>query len=112
LLHRVLLSSLQGAAITSIRIENVRHEFSRLAGVRVPRPFDKLRARDGRVTDIVRMQGAGPRRLQLSATGPADVKAGDIAVCRGGGEPARQEGKRPASVGLFCYLSAIVCPAR
>jgi DNA-directed RNA polymerase subunit alpha len=40
------------------------------------------------VTDIVlnvkqialRMQGEGPKRLQLSATGPADVKAGDIAV--------------------------------
>ena len=33
-LRRVLLSSLQGAAITSIRIENVLHEFSSLAGVR------------------------------------------------------------------------------
>ena len=75
-LRRVLLSSLQGAAVTSIRIENVLHEFSSLAGVRED------------VTDIVlnvkqialRMQGAGPKRLQLSATGPAEVKAGDIAV--------------------------------
>src|SRR6186713_3717161 len=75
-LRRVLLSSLQGAAITSIRIENVLHEFSSLAGVRED------------VTDIVlnvkqiaiRMQGEGPKRLQLSATGPAEVKAGDIAV--------------------------------
>ena len=75
-LRRVLLSSLQGAAITSIKIENVLHEFSSLAGVRED------------VTDIVlnvkqialRMQGEGPKRLQLSATGPADVKAGDIAV--------------------------------
>jgi DNA-directed RNA polymerase subunit alpha len=33
-LRRVLLSSLQGAAITSIKIENVLHEFSSLAGVR------------------------------------------------------------------------------
>ena len=32
-LRRVLLSSLQGAAITSIKIENVLHEFSSLAGV-------------------------------------------------------------------------------
>jgi DNA-directed RNA polymerase subunit alpha len=72
----VLLSSLQGAAITSIRIENVLHEFISLAGVRED------------VTDIVlnvkqialKMEGEGPKRLQLSVTGPADVKAGDIAV--------------------------------
>jgi DNA-directed RNA polymerase subunit alpha len=54
----------------------VLHEFSSLAGVRED------------VTDIVlnvkqlaiRMQGEGPKRLQLSATGPTTVKAGDIAV--------------------------------
>ncbi|SFS01974.1 DNA-directed RNA polymerase subunit alpha [Sphingomonas jatrophae] len=75
-LRRVLLSSLQGAAVTSIKIENVLHEFSSLAGVRED------------VTDIVlnvkqialKMQGEGPKRLQLSATGPAEVTAGDIAV--------------------------------
>jgi DNA-directed RNA polymerase subunit alpha len=75
-LRRVLLSSLQGAAITSIKIENVLHEFSSLSGVRED------------VTDIVlnvkqialRMQGEGPKRLQLSATGPAEVRAGHIAV--------------------------------
>jgi DNA-directed RNA polymerase subunit alpha len=75
-LRRVLLSSLQGAAITSIKIENVLHEFSSLAGVRED------------VTDIVlnvkqiaiKMEGEGPKRLQLSATGPAVVKAGDISV--------------------------------
>ncbi|MBM3595758.1 MAG: DNA-directed RNA polymerase subunit alpha, partial [Alphaproteobacteria bacterium] len=75
-LRRVLLSSLQGAAITSIKIENVLHEFASLAGVRED------------VTDIVlnvkqialRMQGEGAKRLQLSATGPGEVKAGDIAV--------------------------------
>jgi DNA-directed RNA polymerase subunit alpha len=75
-LRRVLLSSLQGAAITSIKIEGVLHEFSSLAGVRED------------VTDIVlnvkqialKMEGEGLKRLQLSATGPAEVKAGDIAV--------------------------------
>ena len=75
-LRRVLLSSLQGAAITSIKIENVLHEFSSLAGVRED------------VTDIVlnvkqialKMEGEGPKRLQLSKTGPGEVKAGDIAV--------------------------------
>jgi DNA-directed RNA polymerase subunit alpha len=70
------LSSLQGAAVTAIKIENVLHEFSSLAGVRED------------VTDMVlnvkqialRMQGEGPKRLQLSATGPAAVTAGDIVV--------------------------------
>src|SRR5690606_35821884 len=75
-LRRVLLSSLQGAAITSVKIDGVQHEFTSLAGVRED------------VTDIVlnvkqialRMEGEGPKRLQLSMTGPAEVKAGDIQV--------------------------------
>ena len=75
-LRRVLLSSLEGASITSVRIAGVQHEFSSLPGV----------VED--VTDIVlnikqlaiRMQGEGPKRLQLSATGPVDVTAGMIAM--------------------------------
>ncbi len=75
-LRRVLLSSLQGAAVTSIKIEGVLHEFSSLVGVRED------------VTDIVlnikqvalKMEGEGPKRLQLSASGPAEVTAGMIAV--------------------------------
>ena len=75
-LRRVLLSSLQGAAVTSIKIENVLHEFSSLAGVRED------------ITDIVlnvkqialKMQGEGSKRLQLSATGPAEVTAGQIST--------------------------------
>jgi DNA-directed RNA polymerase subunit alpha len=72
----VLLSSLQGAAVTAIKIEGVLHEFSSLAGVRED------------VTDIVlnvkqvalRMEGEGPKRLQLSATGPGEITAGAIAT--------------------------------
>src|SRR5213075_3430029 len=75
-LRRVLLSSLQGAAVTSIKIDGVLHEFSSLTGVRED------------VTDIVlnvkqialKMEGEGPKRLHLSATGPADVTAGMIAA--------------------------------
>ena len=71
-LRRVLLSSLQGAAVTSIKIDGVLHEFSSLTGVRED------------VTDIVlnvkqialKMEGEGPKRLHLSATGPTDVTAG------------------------------------
>jgi DNA-directed RNA polymerase subunit alpha len=73
-LRRVLLSSLQGAAVTSIKIDGVLHEFSSLAGVRED------------VTDIVlnvkqialKMEGEGPKRLHLSVTGPAEVTAGLI----------------------------------
>ncbi|HEY0027969.1 MAG TPA: DNA-directed RNA polymerase subunit alpha [Allosphingosinicella sp.] len=75
-LRRVLLSSLQGAAVTSLKIEGVLHEFSSLAGVRED------------ITDLVlnvkqialRMEGDQPKRLQLSATGPGEVTAGQIAA--------------------------------
>jgi len=73
-LRRVLLSSLQGAAVTSVQIDGVLHEFSSIAGVRED------------VTDIVlnikeiaiSMQGEGPKRLVLRKEGPGVVKAGDI----------------------------------
>ncbi len=73
-LRRVLLSSLQGAAVTSIQIEGVLHEFSSIQGVRED------------VTDIVlnvkqialRMHAEGPKRVSLRANGPGEVKAGQI----------------------------------
>jgi DNA-directed RNA polymerase subunit alpha len=73
-LRRVLLSSLQGAAVTGIRIDGVLHEFSSIQGVRED------------VTDLVlnvkqlaiRMQGEGPKRLALTAEGPGEVTAGQI----------------------------------
>ena len=73
-LRRVLLSSLQGAAVTAVQIDGVLHEFSSIAGVRED------------VTDIVlnikqlalRMHGEGPKRMVLQATGPGEVKAGQI----------------------------------
>jgi DNA-directed RNA polymerase subunit alpha len=78
-LRRVLLSSLQGAAITSVQIDNVLHEFSSVAGVRED------------VTDIVlnlkgvaiRMEVEGPKRLEIRATGPGVVTAGDIQTTAG-----------------------------
>jgi len=73
-LRRVLLSSLQGAAVTSIQIEGVLHEFSSIPGVRED------------VTDIVlnikalalRMHSEGPRRVRLRAQGPGEVTAKQI----------------------------------
>ena len=78
-LRRVLMSSLQGAAITSVQIDNVLHEFSSVAGVRED------------VTDIVlnlkgvsiSMEVEGPKRLAISANGPGIVTAGDISESSG-----------------------------
>ncbi|MEM7237084.1 MAG: DNA-directed RNA polymerase subunit alpha [Pseudomonadota bacterium] len=78
-LRRVLLSSLQGAAITAVQIDGVLHEFSSVSGVRED------------VTDIVlnlkgiavSMELEGTKRLQLSASGPGVVTAGDIAEIAG-----------------------------
>ncbi len=73
-LRRVLLSSLPGSAVTSIRIEGVLHEFSTIPGV----------VED--VTEIVlnikqlalRMYGDEPRLVRVDVTGPATVTAADI----------------------------------
>jgi DNA-directed RNA polymerase subunit alpha len=73
-LRRVLLSSLQGAAITSVQIEGVLHEFSSLPGVLED------------ITDIVlnlkgvalRMHGEGPKRMRLRGQGPGEVRASAI----------------------------------
>ena len=73
-LRRVLLSSLQGAAVTSIRIDGVLHEFSSVPGVRED------------VTDLIlnikqlalTMHGDGPKRMTLKAKGPGEVTASQI----------------------------------
>src|SRR4051812_12642860 len=73
-LRRILLSSLQGAAVQSVHIDGVLHEFSSIAGVRED------------VTDIVlnikdisiKMQGEGPKRMVVKKPGPGVAPAGDI----------------------------------
>jgi DNA-directed RNA polymerase subunit alpha len=75
-LRRVLLSSLQGAAVTAIRIDGALHEFSSLPGVREDVTDIVLNVKQ----IVVRMQGDQPKRLTLSASGPGEVTAGDIAV--------------------------------
>lgn len=73
-LRRILMSSLQGSAITSVQIDNVLHEFSSVAGVRED------------VTDIilnlkgvsVSMEVEGTKRLTVQAKGPGIVTAGNI----------------------------------
>ena len=73
-LRRVLLSSLQGAAVTSVQIQGVVHEFSSIPSVRED------------VTDLVlnlkgvavAMEVEGTKRVSIAAKGPGVVTAGDI----------------------------------
>jgi DNA-directed RNA polymerase subunit alpha len=73
-LRRVLLSSLQGAAITSVHIDGVLHEFSSIPGVREDVVDIVLNVKDV----AVKMQGEGVKRLVLKRRGPGPVTAGDI----------------------------------
>ncbi len=78
-LRRVLLSSLQGAAITAVQIDGVLHEFSSISGVRED------------VTDIILnikeiallMEGEGPKRMVLQKQGPGIIKVSDINAIAG-----------------------------
>jgi DNA-directed RNA polymerase subunit alpha len=73
-LRRVLLSSLQGAAVTALQIEGVLHEFSSIPGVRED------------VTDVIlnikqlalRLHGEGPKRMNLRHKGPGVVTAAQL----------------------------------
>ena len=73
-LRRILLSSVQGSAITAIQIDGVLHEFSSIKGVRED------------VTDIVlnvkslsiQVMSEGTKKLILDAKGPGAIKAKDI----------------------------------
>ena len=73
-LRRILLSSLQGSAVTSIQIDSVLHEFSSIPGVREDVTDIVLNVKDL----AVRMHGDGPKRMTLSGEGPGEIKAGDI----------------------------------
>lgn len=75
-LRRILLSSLQGAAVTSVQIDGVLHEFSSIAGVREDVTDLVLNIKD----IAIRMQGEGPKRMTLRKQGPGQVVAGDIQV--------------------------------
>jgi len=73
-LRRILLSSIQGSAITAIQIDGVLHEFSSIKGVRED------------VTDIVlnvkllslQVMSDVPKKLILDVKGPGEIKAKDI----------------------------------
>lgn len=75
-LRRVLLGSLPGAAITSVRIEEVVHEFSTIKGVKEDTMELLLNFKEVRLRPL----SERPGKLYLEARGSGEVKAGDIQV--------------------------------
>jgi len=79
-LRRVLLSSLKGAAITSVRIEGVAHEFSSIPGVKEDVTDIILNLKD----IVVRMHtDADVVEVPLVATGPGEITAADLEIPAG-----------------------------
>ena len=73
-LRRILLSSLPGYAITSVKIDGVLHEFSTIPGVKEDVTEIILNLKNV----ILKIHGEGPKTVYIDATGEGDVLAGDI----------------------------------
>jgi DNA-directed RNA polymerase subunit alpha len=73
-LRRVLLSSLPGAAVTSVRIADVPHEFTAIPGIREDVMQFLLQVKQLRLS----MEGEEPMRMQLRVRGEGTATAGDI----------------------------------
>ncbi len=75
-LRRVLLSSLPGYAITSVKIDGVLHEFSTIDGVKEDVTEIVLNLKGV----ILKIHGDGPKTIYIDASGKCEVTAGDIQV--------------------------------
>ena len=75
-LRRVLLSSLQGAAITAVRIDGVLHEFSTLPGVIEDVTEIILNLKQVRL----KLHGDGPKKATFEMRGKGEIRAGDLKV--------------------------------
>ena len=73
-LRRILLSSLQGGAITSVKIDGVLHEFSTIPGVKEDVTEIILNLKEVRL----KLHTEGPKTIRLKTEGPRVLKAGDI----------------------------------
>ncbi len=73
-LRRVLLSSLPGTAVTTIKIAGVQHEFTTIPGVKEDVTEIVLNIK----TLIARLHREGPKTVYIEAVGPCEVTAGDI----------------------------------
>jgi DNA-directed RNA polymerase subunit alpha len=73
-LRRILLSSLQGAAIASVKIDGVLHEFSAIPGVKEDVTEIILNLKEVRL----KLHTEGPKTIRVKMEGPKILKAGDI----------------------------------
>ncbi len=73
-LRRVLLSSLPGYAITSVKIDGILHEFSTIDGVKEDVTEVVLNLKDV----VLKIHGEGPKKLYVDMNGEADITAGSI----------------------------------
>ena len=113
-LRRVLLTCLPGAAVTSVTVAGITHQFTSLAGMKEDVVELLLNLKQVRF----KFKGEKPVEVKLAATGPAKVKAGDIQVPAGvsvvnkdlllatlADKKAKLEVTMEVSPG-FCYLPA------
>ena len=73
-LRRMMLSSLEGAAVTSIKIDGVQHEFSTIPGVKEDVSEIVLNIKQ----IIIKLHGDGPKTVRIEANGAMELTAGDI----------------------------------
>ncbi|MCK5289042.1 MAG: DNA-directed RNA polymerase subunit alpha [Candidatus Omnitrophica bacterium] len=73
-LRRVLLSSIEGAAVTSVRIEGVHHEFSTIEGVLEDVPEIILNLKNL----VLRSYSRSPKKIYIKAEGQKEIKAKDV----------------------------------
>ena len=73
-LRRVLLSSLPGTAVTSVKIAGVQHEYSTVPGVKEDVTEMVLNIKG----IIVKLHGDGPKTIYIEASGECEITAGDI----------------------------------
>ncbi|MBR5304451.1 MAG: DNA-directed RNA polymerase subunit alpha [Candidatus Gastranaerophilales bacterium] len=78
-LRRVLLSSLEGAAVTAVRIEGITHEYTSIPGV----VEDVIDIMLNLKSVVVKTDAVEPQHLRLDATKPGPVLAGDIELPAG-----------------------------
>jgi len=73
-IRRILLSSLQGAAITSVKIKGVVHEFSTIPGVKEDLTDILLNLK----SIAVKVHSPGLKKMYIKATGPGEIRAGNF----------------------------------
>ena len=73
-LRRMMLSSLEGAAVTSIKIDGVQHEFSTIPGVKEDVSEIVLNIKQ----IIIKLHSDGPKTVRIEANGAMELTAGDI----------------------------------